>query len=538
MRAPTPAADRWLLGVSLFSVGVSLVVRVVHRGAYIPGWDVIAPAEGHFLASTRPFLDVVREVFYQNRHYWLPFSVFSAPFSLIPGYLCRVWPWEYWVRILVLLSFVVTLLLILRAADLPLREGAIVLLAWGASPMLLSLAVAGYPWASGFLPHALALWITMNPRVRRHWVLSLAGALLANELAWHVYELGKTAALVFLVAAIVQRAVPRSTRAVWVLAGSLQLYDVLFLHRTANMQAFAFRRGGAGGSTLPLDLEGLARGGRHLAESFAGLGLDLPVLVGLGLASLLWLRRDRRLLLAMLAIQLGLVLLLAMGDLLYPRRFLMVTGYALVCVTCAYRDAGPSRRRLLISVLLVGNLWQGAELVRFIRSPLPARRQVYVLPFLQARDTVGSVFVPEIDWFRSLRRRAERGERLLLLYNFDCYPENYTNPVGILERLYLSLGHERFVRSIIVFGSQPCRYSCLPIRPLADFDHFLDEIRPNGETPPATLGVYYAESCTHLDTGQEPTAMLATMQERFRMTRRSPPDASFLRFTIDGSLRD
>lgn len=533
------ARDRWLLGVAAAAVGVSLAARVVHRGSYIAGWDIIAPTQGYFLASTRSLLDVLREVLYQNRHYWLPFSLYSAPFSLIPGYLCRLWPSEYWVYPLVLLSFLGTLLLILRAADLPFREGAVVLLGWGASPLLLSLSVVGYPWASGFLPHALALWITMNPRVRRRWLLTLAGVLVANEVSWHVYEVGKTAALVFLVAAIVQREVPKLTRAIWALGGAFQLYDVLFWHRTANMQAFAVQRGGAGSSSIPLDLATLARGAGHLAESVVGLRLDLPVLVILGLTSLLWLRRDRLLLLAMFATQLGLVFLLAMGqsetqDQLTPRRTMTVACYALVCVACAYRDAEPARRRLIVSVLLVGNLWQAIELVRFIRTPLPATRYVYTLPSLETRDAVGSVFVPETDWFRDLRARAEAGERLLLLYNLDCYPENYTNPAGVLERLYLSLGHERFVRSIITFGSQACRYSCLPIRPLAEFGKFLDGIRQGGETPPATLAVYYDQTCTDFGSGKEASVMLAIMQQRFRTTRTSPPDSPFLRFTIDG----
>ena len=131
--------------------------------------------------------------------------------------------------------------------------------------------------------------------------------------------------------------------------------------------------------------------------------------------------------------------------------------------------------------------------------------------------------------------RIEAGERLLLLYNFSCYLENITNPEGLLERLYLSLGHERFVRSVFVFGSLPCRYSCLPIRPLKDFGTLLDDIRPNGPTPPATLTGYFPDNCK--GPGMDATEldqMFATIRQRFQIRVESLPNARFLRFTIEG----
>ena len=79
--------------------------------------------------------------------------------------------------------------------------------------MLLSHSVEGYPWASAFLPHALALWITTSPVLRRRPLVTLLSALLVNELSWHVYELGKTVAVVFLAGTVLLRGVPLSTRA-------------------------------------------------------------------------------------------------------------------------------------------------------------------------------------------------------------------------------------------------------------------------------------------------------------------------------------
>src|SRR5207302_97420 len=206
----------------LLSVAVSLAIRVVERGPYVSGWALVAPTQGHLLASTRPVWGAVSEAFYQNRHFWLPFSVYSVPYSLIPGYLGRLWPWEYWVHVLVFVTFASTLWTILRAADLPLRDGGILLLGWGASPILLSHSVEGYPWASAFLPQQQSPWPALQPGV----------------------------------------------------------------------------------ATMPAGVAALAR-------AIGTLELDLPILFGVGVASFFFLRRDRRLLVALFLVQLGLVVLLA-----------------------------------------------------------------------------------------------------------------------------------------------------------------------------------------------------------------------------------
>src|SRR5713101_2294814 len=150
------AGELWLLALGLLSVSVSLVVRIVHRGPYFPGCDLLAAAQGYLLASTFSFWGALQDVFYQNRHYWLPWPMYSLPFSLIPGYLERLWPWEYWAHVTNFSAFVLTLILLLRAVDLPLRRARIGLRGWGASPTLLSYSIVGAPWGSGFLAQALA----------------------------------------------------------------------------------------------------------------------------------------------------------------------------------------------------------------------------------------------------------------------------------------------------------------------------------------------------------------------------------------------
>jgi len=72
----------------------------------------------------------------------------------VPGALGRWWPSEYWAHGLTFVLVLVTFWLILRFGELPLRKAWLMALAWGASPALLSFSVAGYPYATGFLPHA------------------------------------------------------------------------------------------------------------------------------------------------------------------------------------------------------------------------------------------------------------------------------------------------------------------------------------------------------------------------------------------------
>jgi len=398
-----------LLCAGLISVAVSVSVRVLERGPYVSGWSLVAPTQGHLLASTRPAWSAIREVFYQNRHFWLPFSVYSAPYSLIPGYLGRLWPWEYWVHVLVFVTFCGTLWTILEGAGLPFRAAGILLLGWGASPMLLSHAVEGYPWASAFLPHALALWITTSHSLRRRPLLTLLSALLVDELSWHVYELGRTVAVVFLAGTVLLRDVPRSTRTAWLVAALVQLGEVLFVHPTANINAFVYQRSSPWPAFHP-GLGAVLAGVVAAAKAIATLELDLPVLLAVGVASFLFFRRDRRFLVALLLVKLGLVLLLAtfQADQLRPRRFIMVEGYCLVAIAWMYREASALPRRLLAALLLLGNVWQGSELIGgFVPIPF-AMGTSFTMPYTYSREGVGSVTFSHVDWAHALRREVEK----------------------------------------------------------------------------------------------------------------------------------
>src|SRR5262249_17895442 len=161
--------------------------------------------------------------------------------------------------------------------------------------------------------------------------------------------------------------------------------------------------------------------------------VDLPILLVGGALSFLFFRRDRWLLLVLLLMQLAGFLLLAMSGAMSvrPRRFHLVSCYCLVALAAMYREAGPLPRRALVALLLAGNVWQGMNLSQFVRTPFPREGEAFTEPYVRSYDGVGIVTLPSVAWFRDLRARVEAGERLLLLYNFSCYGENFTNPNGV-----------------------------------------------------------------------------------------------------------
>jgi hypothetical protein len=512
-------------------------MRSVYRGPYYPGWDILGAAHGLFLVSTRSLWDAFSYVFDSTRnfHYWNHTN--SLLYTLIPGYLGSLWPWEYWSHLLTFLLFVLTLWLIIKSVKLPIRQSWILLLAWGASPALLSFSIAGYPYVTGFLPHALALSITLHPRIRQNWLLTLLLCLVANELSWHLYETGKTLFIVFIAAALLHENVPLRTRAVWLLTSALHVYMVLA------------HQGGTVGPLLRPDSFGI----HEISTGVLNFGtallayqtLDIPVLFVVGALSLFFFRSDRWFLFVLLMVQIGLVVVLAAQgtDWIRPRRFLLVEFYCIMSIASMFREShivsrfGEKPKAIVVCVLVVGNIWQISDLIHYMKIPVHERRHPMPFTYSQADYTVPSA---EVNWYLEARSRVNAGEKLLPIYNFSSYPENTTDPAGALERLYLKLGHQRFVDSVLVFGSIQCRYSCLPIRPLGTLEAFLEGIRSGGSTPPEIVTVYYLQDFhpmyRPLDAKSvfelESTMIFAEIRKRFAIRLKSPKESRFMRINI------
>src|SRR3954469_14421502 len=56
-----------LSSLGIIIVSLSLIIRVLYRGPYYPGWDAISPAHGLFIVSTHSFWEAFSYVF-QSAH--------------------------------------------------------------------------------------------------------------------------------------------------------------------------------------------------------------------------------------------------------------------------------------------------------------------------------------------------------------------------------------------------------------------------------------------------------------------------------------
>jgi hypothetical protein len=509
---------------SLAGLGLagSLLYRVWQRGPFYPGWDVLGSAHGLHALSTPPLAEALARLLHGvgEFRYWN--STNSLLYTLGPGSLGRLWPSEYWAHWLTFALVLVTFWLILRVADLSFRDGWFLALAWGASSALVSFSIAGYPYATGFLPHALALAIVVSPWLRAHPLVSVVAALLATELSWHLYEAGKTLIVVFVLAAILERTAPRATRVGWLVAGGVQVA------RLAGERGFNVDHvlGGAGTGLPTL----IAAAGRTL-RALVLPEVDVPVVVPLGLLALLLVRRHRWLLAGGLASQILTVVLASAADPLAirPRRLLTTIFYCLVILAVAYRQtAGEtgSRSRLrlaLVTVLVGGNLWQMADLALFFRVP-PAGR-THPLPFTSSPD---DYFVAEgvTDMARDVRGAIDRGRTVVLLYNLNS--EGIADPPALLERVYLASGHERFERSVLSFGRHRCRYDCLPVRPLEDIEKDIAALSAGGDDAVA----FYKKALSPRRHVEEASMVFAALRRHFDLRPGLDPAPGFGRLEL------
>jgi len=191
---------------------------------------------------------------------------------------------------------------------------------------------------------------------------------------------------------------------------------------------------------------------------------------------------------------------------------------------------------VLLALLVVGNVWQLVATLRFVRTPF--ERTVthdygFTLPFVESQVDYMVRFA-DVDWSRELATRVDAGEKLLLVYDLGAYDENYSNPEALLERLYVHLGHRRFVDSVFAFGSTACRHACLPIHPMRELAPFLDGIRAGRPVDRSAIVGYYVvpQAFDGPVFTREREQMIRTIRQRFTMELESPADAKYVRFRL------
>ena len=461
-----------------FIIPLSAIIwRILYRQDYYPGWDTIGAANGLFLLKNYPLIVSIKKVFIFSRNfqYWTPKS--SIIFSLIPGAISAFFPWEFWPHFLVFLVFVLSLWL--SGISFQFKDGqwAWLALALGSSSTLLSFSVCGYPYISGMLPHSIALLIIFHPYFKKNWCCGLLLGFLTIEVSWHVYELGKTIFIPFFLAAFFQNEVGMKKRGVHFILGTISVIFLFFFNVGAVVNGLLKKTQ----LTQFLTLDALTNLGNILKAIFWEPGMDLPVIPILGLTGLLFLRKNRLLFAGILLSQWLLFLLLGFihFDQLRPRRFLIVDFYSVVVLLLMFKQWWPDIGKrsvkigayILIFILIIGNIWQFINLKKF--TSIDIRDRHFGLPYTFSR---GDYYImPQFeDAANILADIVNQGKKIILIYNYYVYQENRTNPEGLLERLYLKLGHEKFKENIFIFSKHPRRYSQVPIIPISKIDTTLN----------------------------------------------------------------
>jgi hypothetical protein len=170
--------------------------------------------------------------------------------------------------------------------------------------------------------------------------------------------------------------------------------------------------------------------------------------------------------------------------------------------------------KLLVAALLVGNAWQLIDTWRWSRQPLDkeAKGWDFALPFTQSTLDHRVPFAI-VDWAREVRAEVARGKKVILVYNLSSFEENATDPAGIPERLYLSLGHQRFMQSVFLFGSQSGRWNEFPVRDMRDLEAFVRSIAE----PAEFVGYLRTHPFDELRFQQEATTILERLARRWTL---------------------
>jgi hypothetical protein len=122
-------------------------------------------------------------------------------------------------------------------------------------------------------------------------------------------------------------------------------------------------------------------------------------------------------------------------------------------------------RPVLTILLFAGALWQLGATVAWAARPLTVERGHFVHPLPFTWSSVDFFPDPgaidrELVWLDRLRNDVE----VVVPTKPDDPSENCTDPQALLERLYLSVGHARFVARLRVTpGLIRCSWASLPL---------------------------------------------------------------------------
>jgi len=499
---------------------VSLVWRWWLRGDYFAGYEVLGAAEGKRL--------LVNEGLWPALHYLMTFrtrqeamAAQGLVWSFIPGAASLLWPAVWWQAAATLAACVVGVLLVARATGWMLGEGcAWAALAWASSFVLCAYSINGFLWGGVFLPYAFVLAGVWGAR---RWWTSLILVLLGLELAWHTYELGKLVGVLAVLAAVTTTDRSRGLRAAWAVAGLLELYAAFVYWPTGNFGTFVRIGTAAMGGASEAEsrqLTGLGRAAWELVRAFSTWApgtspehIDFPTLPALGLVGALLAGRRRNLALALWLFSFALLGTVSVSHQLWPRRTPLFLWTSLACLLAGLRERAWLRP-IAVVLLVITTAAQLAGMARHSASVRFENAARYPVPGMAGGEGAGIVEPLAVRWVNEIVRRVRSGQTVVLLDDLTCYPENWTNPVGVPEQLYVRLTPAEWRDRLYAISETPlwCRYDCLPAHPSSELPELLPLLAAR------KAWVTFDPVCTLMGQG----AQMAAVRRQF------PPPATLL----------
>jgi hypothetical protein len=493
-------------------LAVSLGWRWWLRGDYFAGYEVMGAAEGKRL--------LVTEGFWPALHYLVTFrtrleamAAQGVIWAFLPGAASLLWPAVWWQAAATLAACVVGALLVVRAAGWTVRDGwPWAALAWASSFVLCAYSINGFLWGGVFLPFALVLAGVWGAR---RWWTSLLLVLLGLEVPWHTYELGKLVGVVAVLAAITTSERPWALRAAWAVAGLLELYAAFVYWPTGNFGTFVSIGTGAiqGSSEVASrKMTGLVQAAWEIVRAFSTWPpgdsprhIDFPTLPALGLVGALLAGRRRNLALAFWLFSLALLGVLTASNELLPRRTPLFLWTSLACLLAGLRERAWLRpvAAALLAITAAAQLTALARHSATLRFDAGA---LFPIPGMGGGEGAGIVDPPAVRWANEIVRRVRAGETIVLFDDVTCYPENWTNPVGLPEQVYLQLTPTEWRDRLYAISETPlwCRYDCMPAHPASELPGLLPmlaERKAWGTFDPV---------CTLMEQGVQMAALRAT----------------------------
>ncbi|MCB0392998.1 MAG: hypothetical protein KDD25_00475 [Bdellovibrionales bacterium] len=463
----------WILGAIL--IFVSIVLRAFHMGQNYSGWDVLGIAEGIYKLKTMSLWEAVNQIFHQSRNYQYWCTTDSLILSLIPASFYLIFPWEYWAHAFTFFLSFFAFYLSIRTLRPNSTQLAVILFALASSSIFMTFSIS-YPYISALLPHAIAFSIVRSDRLRDRPRITFILGLILCELSFHLYEIGRLFFGLFLTHAVFDKEAKPKTRFAWGLVGTLML-GILIHHHLFRGQGHMVHQSFGTFGTLVGNIPNLLM--MVFDYAFVRWEFDLPILIALGFVALFYSRPlDRKTLGFMLLGCWILIFSLAQSAEweMRPRRFLLVQYYNFLLVASLVKNYKPSpknRYSALFFIALfatIGTFWQIGHTISF--STMPISHTNRSMPYILSK---ADFFVRpnQVSWADEIVDRLSKNESLILIYNFYSFPENTTDPLGLLERIYLKIGHEQFQRHVLVPTDRTARYSHVPF---VDKEHFIKEI--------------------------------------------------------------